>query len=527
MTVMGGHFYFGQQVPTQIHRMMLIECSRYGEQLAIDRTHPLVRTLSLPSLTLQSHNLEILIHAASTQSEEEGSGTPMYLTPGLESQTSATGRFAPVMYPVHKALILAQEGGITQTLSALRTMESSGIGEEMITAVVDTPWNGLSSAEAPLGPVNPINLQRAEEAIATFRKSLDNSFNYEHAWFESGLPKLSTWHTEGTEALPLILKPTVRRLIEMLAIHAEHALEQEESTQWQKQASSVVPTSTRDTLNHYLANWAETAHTELRDGLDIAFNSKKWRKTTWWKLFWRVDDISYIFSDILRQSWLLNADRGILYLAGRIEQAGLLPSRPTNPYQISSARPDPQARPFDSSPPNPCLSDLIPPTAFAAAPSPTTHPLSLAEKNTQTHPIPSIAHMRSYLLATSIPPMQSLANRLLLHCLSTTFLTSSLSALMYISISTTSLYEAGGIAAVGLVFSLRRLQKRWEEARGRWIILVREEGRRVLRKVEDGWKGVVRDGGMGLEEDIAATEEREKARRAVRKVREVVGDMGR
>ncbi|KAI4274208.1 MAG: hypothetical protein LQ337_004087, partial [Flavoplaca oasis] len=402
----------------------------------------------MPSLTLQSHNLEILIQAASSQSEEEGSGTPMYLTPGLESPTSATGRFSPVVYPVHKALILAQGGGIAQTMSALKTMESSGIGEEMITAAVDTPWNGLSSAEAPLRPVNPINLQRAEEAIATFRKSLGNSFNYEHAWFESGMPKLSTWLTEGTEALPLILKPTVRRLIETLATNAEHALEQEESTQLQKQASSVVPTSTRDTLNHYLANWAETAHTELRDGLDIAFNGKQWRKTTWWKLFWRVDDISYIFSDILRQSWLMNADRGILYLAGRIEQAGLLPSRPTNPYQISSsATSDPQAQPIGSNPPTPRLKDLVPPTAFAAAPSPTTHPLSLAEKNTQTHPIPSITHMRSYLLATSIPPMQSLANRLLLHCLSTTFLTSSLSALMYISISTTSLYEAGGIAA--------------------------------------------------------------------------------
>ncbi|KAL8645511.1 MAG: hypothetical protein Q9226_007267, partial [Calogaya cf. arnoldii] len=410
---------------------------RYGEQLAIDRSHPLVRTLSMPSLTLQSHNLEILIQAASPESEEEGTGAQMYLTPGLETPTSATGRYSTVMYPVHKALILAQSLDTIRPLLALGSTEKADIGEEMITAVVDSPWSRLSSAESPLRPVNPINLQRAEDAIATFRQSLDNSFNYEHAWFESGLPKLSTWLTEGTEALPLILKPTVRRLIETLAANAELAIEHEESEQLQKQTSSVIPTSTRGPLNHYLANWAETAHTELRDKLDLSFNSRNWRKLVWWKLFWRVDDVYYILSDILRQSWLLDADRGIIYLAGRIEQAGLLPSRPTNPYQVSTVtRPDPQTRPIGTSPPDRVFSDIIPSSAYST-PSPTTHPLSLAGDNTQSHPIPSISHMRQYLLATAIPPMQSLSNRLLMHCLSTTALSSSLSALMYISISTT------------------------------------------------------------------------------------------
>ena len=404
-----------------------------------------------------------------------------------------------------------------------------GIREDMITAVVDTSWGNLSSAEAPLRPLNPINLQRAEEAISVFRKSVDNSLNYEHAWFDSGLPKLSTWLTEGTEALPGSLKPTIRRLIETLVANAKHALEQEETAQLHEQASSVVPTSTRDALHFHLANWAESAHTELRDKLDLAFNSKSWRKLAWWKLFWRVDDVSYILSDILRRSWLLDADRGIIYLAGRIEQAGLLPSRPSNPYQISTTtvRPDPQARPIGTSPPNPRLSDLIPSTAFPAPASPMTHPLSLSEDNTYHHPIPSILDTRLYLLATTVPPMQSLANRLLVHCLSTTFLTSSLSALMYISISTTSVYEAGAIAAVGTVFSLRRLQKRWEEARERWMASVREDGRRVLRRVEDGWRKVIREGGMGIEEDEVEREEREKAKRALGRVRERLEEMER
>ncbi|KAL8786056.1 MAG: hypothetical protein Q9213_003039, partial [Squamulea squamosa] len=352
--------------------------SKSAEQLATDRSHPFVRTLSIPSLALHRHNLEILIQAASGQSEEDAPGTQPYLTPGLETPASATGRFSTVTYPVHKALILAQGDNAFRTLLALRSIENSEVEKDMVTAVVDTPWNDLNSLESPFRPINPINLQRAEEAIATFRKSLDNSFNYEHAWFTSGLPKLSTWLVEGTEGLPGILKPIIRRLVEMLAASAEEALEHEDSARLHEQASSVIPQSTRDTLHKYLTNWAEAAHTELRDEIDLAVSRKSWRKLAWWKLFWRVDDVSYILSDILRQSWLVDADRGIIYLAGRIEQAGLLPSRPSNPYQLStSLSPDPETRALGISPPNPRLSDLMPSMAMHT-PSPTTHPLSLA-----------------------------------------------------------------------------------------------------------------------------------------------------
>lgn len=523
----GVHCCYGPQthLVNQAHRTLIKAC-RYGEQLSIDQSHPLVRTLSLPSHTLQSHNLEILIQATFDQPEENDVAPHQYLVPGLETQASASGRLSTVTYPVHKALVLAQGGDALRIRLPSRPGKRSSVGGNMVTAAVDTPWEKLSSVEEPLHPVMPINLDRAEEAISMFRESLDNSFDYEHAWFESGLPKLSTWLTEGTEALPAVLKPAIARLIAVLAANVEHAIDQEESEQLQTQASSVVPTLTRDTMNRFLANWAEAAHTELRDELDLAFNSNNWRKLAWWKLLWRVDDVSYILADILRWSWLLDANIGIFYLAGRIEQAGLLPSRPTNPYDdppITNSRPDPSARTLGSLPPNPRLSDLIPSTAFPAPPSPMTHPLSLS--STHSHPIPSISHTRQYILANTIPPMQSLANRLLLHSLTTTFLTSSLSALLYVSISTTSVYEAGAIAAVGLVYALGRLQKRWEGARERWMEMVREEGRRVLRRVDDGWRDVVRDGGMGGEEDEEARVERERARGAVRGVRERLGEM--
>ncbi|KAL8723896.1 MAG: hypothetical protein Q9181_007100 [Wetmoreana brouardii] len=518
---------------------------RYAETLEFDQRHPLVRTLSMPSIILENHSLEILIQGASKQSEANDAGAQLYLVPGLESQTSASGRFQTVTYPVHKALILAPGlDGIRTLLTSSKNRSS--VGESMVIAVIDTPWITLSGADDPLYPLKAINLDRGEEAIATFRQSLDNSFNYEHIWFESGLPQVSAWLIEGTEALPGVLKPTIRRLIETVNTLVEYAIDQEESEQLQKQASSVVPNTTRDTMDEFLANWAEAAHTELRDGLDLAFESKNWRKLAWWKLFWRVDDVTVIASDILRQSWLVDADRGIIYLAGRIEQAGLLPPLPptttasiaptgtesgpstnpgSNPYHSKAntdERPDPSTRPFGTEPPAPYLSDIIPTFALSVPSSMAALPNPLSSKS-----IPSIAHTRQYIIATTIPALQSLSQRLVLHALSTAFLTSSLSALVYVSVSTTSIYESGAIAAVGVVYALGRLQRKWEEARSRWMALLREEGRRVLRRVEDGWKAVVWEGGMGMKEDVMGREEREKAKRAVEGVRRELEGMER
>lgn len=436
-------------------------------------------------------------------------------------------------YPVHKALILAEALDGIVALHTPRFLVGSGVGEDMITAVLDTPWGNLSSDNEALRSVTPINLGRAEEAVATLRQSLDNAFGYEHAWFESGLPKVSAWLIEGTEGLPAILKPTIRRLIETVAANVENAIDQEESEQAEKQALSVVPDSTREFMNNFIANWAEAAHTELRDQLDLAFTSRSWRRIAWWKLAWRVDDITYITSDILQHAWLVDADRGIIYLAGRIEQAGLLPSSlpnapsdtstsDTNPYHSAptTGPSEPSSSTFTPTPPKIMFSDMFPPSA----PTPMTHPLSLSS---ETHPLPSVAHHRQYLLASSIPPLQSLSQRLLLHALSTTLLTSSLSALMYVSISTTSVYEAGGVAALGVVYSMRRLQKRWEGARERWMEMVREEGRKVLRAVEEGWRGVVREGGLATNADEGEREGREKAKEAVRGVKEALQRMER
>ena len=57
------------------------------------------------------------------------------------------------------------------------------------------------------------------------------------------------------------------------------------------------------------------------------------------------------------------------------------------------------------------------------------------------------------------------------------------------------LYEAGAIAALGLVWSLRRLQTLWSKERDFFTGVLKEDGRRVLAEVESHLKKIVRDGG--------------------------------
>jgi hypothetical protein len=135
-----------------------------------------------------------------------------------------------------------------------------------------------------------------------------------------------------------------------------------------------------------------------------------------------------------------------------------------------------------------------------------------------------ISTSRTFLLQTTIPPLQALAQTLVLRTLSTISLASALSALLWVSTPTVSVFEAGAIAALGLVYSLRHMQKVWEEARANWQVEVREEGRKTLKFTEELVRWIVR----GCEETVEENEgvvRRKRARDAVERVRDVLRKM--
>ena len=388
----------------------------------------------------------------------------------------------------------------------------------IFTRVANVQWRDPSSHGPLQQHVHLIDLEKATAAIAQFRKSLDNAMTYESEWLESGMPEIIEWLLHGTKVQESHLKPAVVDLIEAVLDSAERAILKEENQRVEELASASIPDSTRQELEGAISTWAEHAHTELRDDLASAFDSKAWKRITWWKLFWRVDDIGMISGDILQHYWLTEAEKEIIWVGGRIQQAGLIDQIQNVGASQSKEEQAVLEYRIGRFPPQPRLLNRLD-TPATSTPTAVTHDPSV--------PYPQQIALARSQLSTTIPPLQSLAQRLLIHALSTTALTSSLSALMYVSISTTSVYEAGAIAALGFVYSMRRLQRRWEEGREQWVGMVREEGRKVLKSVEDVVRTVVKDGGressavnkVGVGAPVAAKLAVDSVRAELRKMR--------
>ena len=488
----------------------------YGENPGYDLRHPLLRTLTIPSSTLQTHGLEILIQAIAPTSGDVTVDPGNFLVPGLEMLNSSAARYSVVRYPVHKALVFGDGFSNLSEHSAITKAQYPE--SDMLKGAINTRWIDTLEHESS-AMIVPVNIDHAEAAITTFRQSLENSLSYEHTWFSSGVPSLSTWLLSGQNTTSGAIKPTLRNLISSLLSATESRILASETEYLQTLASKAIQPSTRSELSNLITAWSEKGHTELRDQLSLAFSSPSWRKLAWWKLPWRVDDVGMLASDILQRSWLTSAEKELIWLVGRIEQAGLLPQEARSPP--ISAPPRAEIR-------TSALAGIIAPTSGDSF---SISDLSIGPstlQSTKTKYPQTLSLARDALSSTTIPPLQSLAQSLLLHSLSTTLLTSTLSALVYVSISTTSVYEAGAIAALGAVYSMRRLQRRWEGARRVWREGVREEGRRVLRDAEGVWRGVVeREGGGGNKGDGGGAEERRVAREAVARVRGALDAGGR
>lgn len=442
--------------------------------------------------------------------EPANEGAASFLVPSLELANIPKGRPAMVTYPVHKELMHAEGLNSLGTFATIEAHAEKSQEGRMFKGVIDLSWSTSQQRDKADEPVSPINLALAEAAIETFRRSLDKSIEYEHMWFDAGMPALSAWLLEGTEMHPDSIKPGVRRLIQAICDKVDQGVLREEVLKMQEQKAATVPVATKNIINQGITIWAENAHNELRDRLNAAFASRSWRKTAWWKLFWRVDDVGYVASEILQRAWLVEAEKEMIWISGRIHQSGLLGPpklRPTAPHNAEG-----EEQKLGGRPPAPSAADLVPQTSNFNEPPPVEHPWPQ-----------DMARARSTLLSLTIPPLQALSQSLTLQTVSTNVLASSLSALLYVSISTTSPYESGAIAATGLVYSLRRLQKKWENARGEWEMEVREEGRQVLRHMENVMREAVED--VQPEVDEVGIRERTVAREAVGRVRKALDQM--
>lgn len=475
---------------------------RDGEgSVAFAKDSSLLREIRISSPTLNGHNLEILVTESNPLADADNDAAfqafeEAVLVPTVDIPTSSTGRYAPITTPIHKALIVTE--GIMGAASIV-TMPLLQY-RDTIAAAVNLP--GFPSEDAAGYPFTQVDIKTASKGLAAFRESLSNAFTYEQLWFQSNVPTLLEWLKTGTS--PTSDGATKGPVKALVASILQNALASIQESEAHRLSSVLSATSASDltALNQGLADWAESAHAELQDQLDLAFTSRRWRKLNWWKLFWRVDDVALLSSEMLSQRFLPLAERNIIYLAGRLEEAGLFADSGKPSYSA------PILQAPDASTAEESLS-LEPPKSAVVE----------AESKWPTH----IGFTRAYLLDKTIPALQALAQKLMIQSLSTSALSTALAALAYLSAF--SPFEAGAVAALGIVWSLRRLQTKWETAREYWQGEVQEEGRKAVRAVEVSVAEVLDRSTKGALKGPEGVTELRKARELVQKAEEALSKL--
>ncbi|KAI6093167.1 hypothetical protein F4821DRAFT_222295 [Hypoxylon rubiginosum] len=461
--------------------------------LSLAEKGSLLHEIHVSSATLNGHNLELLLMETNPFLSAQEVGAlegfeDSVLVPTVEIPTSSTGRHTPITTPVHKALLVTDGILGAASIVSMPTLESRNV----VTAAVNLPeYKPVETS--PLLPFTPVDISTASIGLGLVRKDLKNAIEFEHLWFQSSMPKLVEWLKADIMASNEgITKEPVRELIASLLRNTYGAIESEKARRLGSSLSTIRAPTPVGALQSSLDDWAENAHGELQEQLDLAFSSRRWRKLGWWKLFWRVDDVGMLTNDIISQRFLPASERSAIFLAGRMKEAGVA----LGPF------PDPSSANENGVKPNDLETNASPP---AASPWPVN--------------IPST---RRYLQMETIPALQALGQKLTMQTLGTSSLTTALGVLVYFSTLTTTLYEAGAVAALGIIWSMRRMQKQWETARTFWEGEVREEGRKAVRGVE----GVISDAlkpVRGPPEKVESQGELDRAKELVEKAQEILG----
>ncbi|CAG8932124.1 unnamed protein product [Penicillium salamii] len=446
---------------------------RYGET-SESIPNDLLPTISVPSPLLKEGNLELLV---STLGSEDGQNSATFnadtfLVPTVTIQTSHSGRHNAVRYPVHRTIVCGS--GVDGLLSYSTMIGRSNLKNE-VSSIRGAIELAVADQKSTSERISLVDTDRANSALNKFRESVDHARDYERGWNGSGVQPLIDWLADSSNTSSgSTMNPTLLPLVESIIDSADASVLARDAKALHDQTAGIAPEEIRSKLDRGITTWAERAHSELRSSLEEGLASPRWRGLAWWKLFWRVDDVSMITSEILDKRFLRRAEQEVIWASGKYQQAGLLDERsPSSPE------------------------DLVP-----------------ASWPTQ------ISDLRTKLLTTTVPSLQSLAQSLVLFSVSTTTLTSALSALTYVGIPSAGVYESCTLAAVGLIYSIRRQQKRWDAARTFWEEEVREEGRTSLLETEASLREIVRTGGQAVE-DLSDPRPRENVARARKALEEL------
>ncbi|KIX94147.1 uncharacterized protein Z520_10173 [Fonsecaea multimorphosa CBS 102226] len=488
-----------------------------------------IPVLHVPSNILERNNMELLVSSVSVPRNGEllqGAQTvtsDAFLSPSIGTPTAATGRQTTISQPVHSCLLVT--GGLDGLMLAAELLASTNFtaleDRESVSLVVELK----DFREKTQGQVLVVDAAKAEEGLAAIRRSIGEATEYEHKWVDSGMPLLSSWLTLASAARSEGPIPApVKALISSLLTTAMTNLQVQASLETRSNAARSLSQAARANLEDAIEGFSRNAHQELQSGLASAWSSHNWRKLAWYKLFWRVDDVGLIITDLITNAWLPRTERAVYELSGRLSQAGISPmdAFPSLPQEgnltMSKAEPEHLTEPT--------------PVLHAQASVATEPPLRAVLVNTtgtaevEMTPIPqpmplssSISKTRSEHMQRAIADLTSTAQQIVLKTLSITGLSGGLSALTYLSITPGSMYEAGTIAALGTAYALWRMQGDWFKATKALEHSLYDEGRTVIQRIVGRMEELV-DTASRVVEDEVEVQSRRQAEDAVTRAKE-------
>ncbi|KAK3988587.1 hypothetical protein QBC44DRAFT_328906 [Cladorrhinum sp. PSN332] len=435
------------------------------------------------SPTLGRFGLELMISRVSINSQsalEDSLLVPKVHRHGSqEIDLDSARETSNVATPVHYTLLVRK--GLEGALGAYSLKTITHLNGPLIEQAVDfkTPL-----AEEDIGsldrhvPFISLNVDAANKGLEAMRAGDVDSFKNE--WLEGNASRVRDWlkekcgqDSEGGQS-PERTKPAVRALIQSLLQNATAQVSLNNNT------SPFVKGSDMGRLHETLKDWAGRAHEELQVQLTIASTRRSWRKLSWWKLFWRADDVGRITSDMVAEHFLPEAEKNIIHLAGRIDEA------------VTKTGKDVDQRAYEG-----------------------------PDKTIGKWPT-EIPYTRNLIQEHTVPSLQALAQKLVIRSAGISGLSAGLAALSYFY--SAGAYECGSIAALGVILSFRQIQSRWEKAQRYWENEVQEEGRKAIRATEASINGMLNWASEGRVVALRKKQEEdaERAREIIQRAQEAL-----
>ncbi|KAJ9616223.1 hypothetical protein H2204_013967 [Knufia peltigerae] len=490
---------------------------RYGQPPNPNLPQPRTSTpvLYVPSDVLLRNNVEVLVSTIQGLGNGEllqGAHTvtaDAFLSPSVGTPTAASGRQVAISQPVHSTLLVTN--GLGELMAAAELLASTNFvapeDRRSVQSVVNL--EGTKTTAAHGRQVLIVDATKAEEGLAAIRRSVTEARTYEHKWIDSGLPSLTTWLTSSSAARSEGPIPaTVKTLISSVLTNATRNLQAQAALEKRSNAARSINYTTKATLEDLIEEFSRNAHQELQSGLSSAWGSRNWRKLAWYKLFWRVDDVGLIITDLITNAWLPRTERAVYELSGRFSQAGIsLMDVPQNgntvalpetekieePTQVLQAQAGVATEPAIE----PVLVNRTGRTEIEMAAIPRPVPLSS-----------SISAIRATQIDRAITSLTSTAQQIVLKTLSLTGLSAGLSGLTYVSVAG-SMYEAGTIVALGTAYALWRMQSDWLNATKTLETALHEEGKTLIRRMVGRMRDLVEQGSKVVEDEVEVHTRRE------------------